>query len=133
MEVTIDHVVLEVRDVPRALAFYREVVGFEPVREQEFLAGDAPFGSARVSEGTIIDFFPQRLWRNQERPENPNHLCFTMAKEQVAALRKRLEAGGVEIIREREGNFGAKGLGNSFYFADPEGIELEAKYHDPSG
>lgn len=133
MEVTIDHVVLEVRDVPRALAFYRDVLGFAPVREEEFLAGDAPFASARVSDATVIDFFPPRLWRDRERPENPNHVCFTMPKGEVAALRKRLGAEGVEIIRERENNFGAKGLGNSIYFGDPEGIELEAKYHEPSG
>lgn len=132
MEISIDHVVLEVRDVPESLAFYEEVLGFEPVRKEEFLAGDAPFASARVNAATIIDFFPSRLWRNAEQPANPNHLCFTMTREATGSLRERLQARGIEILRERENNFGARGLGNSFYFPDPDGIELEAKHHERS-
>ncbi len=133
MKVTMDHVVLEVGDVARSLLFYREVLGFEPVREKAFLAGDVPFGSARVNAGTLIDFFPPRMWRDKEHPSNPNHLCFTMARAETEAIRARLAERGLEIIRERPENFGARGNGNSFYFADPDGIELEAKYHQSRG
>jgi catechol 2,3-dioxygenase-like lactoylglutathione lyase family enzyme len=131
MEATLDHVVLEVSDVAAAAAFYHAVLGFEPVRLREFLAGDAPFASVRVNSGTIIDLFPPKLWGNAELPANPNHLCFTMAKHEVEAIRERLTGRGGEITLERERNFGARGLGHSFYFQDPDGITLEAKFHHP--
>lgn len=131
MKVTLDHVVLEVRDCAAAAGFYGEVLGFAPVRLEEFRQGTAPFASVRVNDGTILDLFPPALWREGARAANPNHLCFTMAKGDALAVRKRLEARGVAITQERPRNFGARGLGHSIYFEDPEGIALEVKFHQP--
>jgi catechol 2,3-dioxygenase-like lactoylglutathione lyase family enzyme len=121
--------VLEVRDVPTSVAFYRSVVGLEPVRLQDYLAGKAPFVSGRVSAETIIDFFPPRLWRETARPQNPNHLCFTLSRQGYRNLKKRLARRRVAIVRRSRRNFGAQGYGISLYFLDPDGLTLEARYY----
>lgn len=46
----LDHVVLWVQDPAVAMDFYTRVVGLQPVRFDEFLTGDAPFPSVRVSD-----------------------------------------------------------------------------------
>jgi len=125
----LDHVVLEVRDVTASLAFYRAVLGLEPVREAEFRAGEAPFASVRVSGETLLDFFPPAMWKNPDAPQNPNHLCITLDQAGVVALRERLEGLKVPIERTLERSFGARGYGVSLYFSDPDGITLEARYY----
>ncbi|MFM2076822.1 MAG: hypothetical protein RJA49_712, partial [Actinomycetota bacterium] len=50
----LDHVVLRVEDMERAVAFY-EGLGLRTVRLEEWRRGEAPFVSMRVDEGTIID------------------------------------------------------------------------------
>ena len=129
MKLALDHVVLEVRDVEATTAFYRELLGLAPVRLAEFRRGKAPFVSGRVTDATVIDFFPPPMWRNRRRAGNPNHLCFTLSRQAVAALRRRLAKRGVPIVRESPRNFGALGWGVSFYFDDPDGVQLEARYY----
>jgi catechol 2,3-dioxygenase-like lactoylglutathione lyase family enzyme len=128
-KVELTHVVLEVRDPEASVEWYDAVLGFAPVRLKEYRAGDAPFLSARVAPGTLLDFFPRNFWRNTRRAENPNHICFTMEQKAVQALRRRLKRKDIPIQRESKRNFGARGYGVSFYFPDPDGIELEAKYY----
>jgi catechol 2,3-dioxygenase-like lactoylglutathione lyase family enzyme len=132
MKLTLDHVVLEVRDVEATAAFYRAVLGLAPVRLKEWRRGAAPFVSGRVSGETVIDFFPPDFWHDKTRARNPNHLCFTLSRQGVAALRKRLQGLGVPIVQESPRNFGARGWGVSLYFEDPDGVRLEARYY-PSG
>lgn len=127
--VCLDHVVLEVRDPERALAFYQGVLGLEPVRAEAFRAGRAPFPSVRVNAQTILDLFPPRLWRSGGAPENPNHLCLTMSQAAVAALRRRLARRAIPIVRRRARNFGAQGWGRSIYIADPDGARIEVRYY----
>ena len=55
MHAKLDHVVFWSDDPLRAVAFYQEVVGLEPVRLEEFRAGQAPFPSLRVSPESVID------------------------------------------------------------------------------
>jgi len=62
-QAVLDHVVLEVVDPGRSLAFYRDLLGFPVVRFEEFREGAAPFPSARVNRRTVLDFFPRRMWR----------------------------------------------------------------------
>lgn len=130
MKLVLDHVVLEVRDVEAAAAFYRDLLGLAPVRLGEWQRGEAPFVSGRVSADTVLDYFPPALWRNRRRAQNPNHLCFTLSRAGVTALRRRLAERGIAIVRESTRNFGARGWGVSLYFRDPDGIELEARFYD---
>jgi catechol 2,3-dioxygenase-like lactoylglutathione lyase family enzyme len=133
VKLALDHVVLEVRDAEAAVAFYRDVLGLAPVRLAEWRRGEAPFPSGRVTGETIIDFFPPDLWRSRRRAANPNHLCFTLSRPAVAALRRRLARRGIPIARESPRNYGALGWGVSLYFHDPDGVQLEARYYPRSG
>lgn len=68
-----DHLVLNVRDVERALEFYCGPLGLEPVRVAEWRAGKVPFPSVRVSPVTIIDLV--------DRPRgesNVDHICLVV-------------------------------------------------------
>lgn len=129
----LDHVVLEVRDPIGSLAFYQAILGTEPVRQAEFAQGDAPFPSARVGQGTIIDLFPPAMWRDRVAPANPNHFCLTTDKATAEAVEQRLAAHEVPIHKRRPRTFGAQGYGTSYYFDDPDGVTIEVRYYPAQG
>jgi glyoxylase I family protein len=124
----LDHVVLETVDPVAAAAFDRRILGFAEVRLREFLAGDAPFPSVRVNSSTVIDVFPRRMWRDS-RAKNPNHLCITVDRPGMAAVKRRLARGGVPITHRDDHNFGARGWGRSIYFNDPDGTSIEVRFY----
>ena len=127
--VHLDHVALEVRDVEASAEFYRKILKFEPVRMKEYRAGDAPFASARINQAVLIDFFPKTMWNNRRKAANPNHICFTFAEKEIAALKRRMARAKVKITRRLPLSYGAQGWGNSIYFADPDGVILEARFY----
>ena len=131
MKTTLDHVVLEVRDVEASVEFYRRLLQFPTVRLEEWRAGEAPFASARVNAHTIVDFFPKKFWQNTRRSANPNHVCFTTDEAGVKALQRRMARAGVKILRRGKRNYGAEGYGSSIYFADPDGVTLEVRFYGP--
>lgn len=133
MKITVDHVVLEVRDVEKSARFYEQLLGFSPVRLAEYSAGSVPFASARVNRETIVDLFPKKMWKSRRRAVNPNHVCFTMDKKQVDALRRRMKKQNVPILRRLDKSFGAQGIARSIYFEDPDGVMLEARYYPGAG
>ena len=133
MKITVDHVVLEVRDVEKSARFYEQLLEFAPVRLAEYLAGGAPFASARVNRETIIDLFPKTMWKSSRRAANPNHVCFTMDKQQVDALKRRMKKQDLPILRRSDKSFGAQGIARSIYFEDPDGVMLEARYYPGAG
>ena len=55
-----DHIVLNVPDINRSLAFYMDVLGLEAERLDEFRRGEVRFPSVRVSADTVIDLFPMK-------------------------------------------------------------------------
>ncbi len=128
VRVEMDHAVLEVQDPATSAAFYEAVLGFAPVRLEEFQAGKAPFVSVRVSRGTVLDLFPPRLWRGPEA-RNPNHLCFALSQGSFHVIERRLAAHGIPITRTADRNFGARGFGRALYFDDPDGVSIEARYY----
>lgn len=136
----IDHVVLWVDDPLRSVAFYRDVVGLEEVRGEEFRKGEAPFPSVRVADDAIVDLVARSmapalgaLSEQEGSAGHPvNHVCLAMGADEVTALRARLEAAEVTIAGEMERSYGARGWGKAFYFHDPDGNVLEARhYPDP--
>jgi len=129
----VDHFVLEVRDPIASSEFYRNILGLRPVRLREYLAGRAPFVSARVTTETIIDFMPPRMWSGK-KATNPAHFCVALSGTRaMRALERRLEAAGVEIVHRAERNFGARGLAGSIYFLDPDGVTVEARSYSARG
>jgi glyoxylase I family protein len=135
----LDHIVLWTRDPRAAMDFYSRVIGLAPVRFSEFGAGEAPFPSVRVCEESIIDLIPvanaastESMSRVAGSAGHPvNHVCLAMSKAEYDALDQRLQAEGVDTSARLSPTFGARGWGpQGYYFADPDGNVLEARYYE---
>ena len=62
--VGLDHLVVNTKDVETAVEFYRDVLGLEILRLEEFREGKVGFVSARISAETIIDIRPDTSGEN---------------------------------------------------------------------
>jgi catechol 2,3-dioxygenase-like lactoylglutathione lyase family enzyme len=137
--VRLDHVVVWTKDPRVAMDFYSRVVGLEPVRFAEFEAGEAPFPSVRICADSIIDLSPlgsagptETLTRVAGSAGHPvNHVCLALSKSEYDALDGRLRAEGVDTSARLNGSYGARGVApQNFYFRDPDGNVVEARYYD---
>ncbi|WP_407689232.1 VOC family protein [Mycobacterium sp. HUMS_1102779] len=135
----LDHVVLWTSNPRVAMEFYSRVVGLEPVRFDEFEAGDAPFPSVRVCEDSIIDLLPvdnvastESLTRvSGSAGHRVNHVCLALSKSEYDALDRRLQAEGVDTGARLDNSYGARGWApQGYYFADPDGNVVEARYYE---
>ncbi|HEY2575353.1 MAG TPA: VOC family protein [Streptosporangiaceae bacterium] len=140
MDAIIDHIVLWVQDPIASLRFYEQTVGFPGVRVEEYKAGEAPFLSVRVSSETIIDLMSyssaagtEKLTRAPGSAAHPvNHLCLALTKPEYDELAIRLEKESVDTHARLHQSFGARGLApETFYFKDPDGNVIEARYYLP--
>lgn len=126
--VDIDHVVLRVRDLKRAVAFYCDVLGCEEVRRVESI------GLYQFRAGAaMIDLVPLdgELGRKggagpQAEGRNLDHFCLRVEPFDAAAIAKHLREHGIECgpVEQR---FGAEGNGPSIYIQDPDGNVVELK------
>ena len=69
----LDHIVLNVADVERSLAFYEGVLGLPAERVEAWRRGELRFPSVRVNEATIIDLVHAPADAGQ-RPVEPRAL-----------------------------------------------------------
>jgi glyoxylase I family protein len=123
----IDHIVLRVQDVRRALEFYRDTLGCKVEREQRAL------GLIQLRAGrSLIDLVtadgPLGGRAVAGVPPGPNveHFCLTIVPFDEGALRAHLAARGVEA-GEGAMRYGAEGEGRSLYIEDPDGNRVELK------
>src|SRR5215472_5813257 len=72
----LDHMVVNTQDLEQALHFYRDVLGLELLRLEEFRAGKVGFVSARVSPETIIDIRP--IPAGERVTPNMDHYCLVL-------------------------------------------------------
>ena len=124
----IDHVVLRVVDLERMLRFYVDVLGCAPERR------DDAIGLVQLRAGrSLVDLVPVDglLGRAGGAPpgaegRNLDHVCFRVDPFDAAAIRRTLEAAGVQAgpVEQR---YGAEGSGPSIYLRDPEGNVVELK------
>jgi len=137
MKCLMDHIVLNVEDDEKMIAFYSEVLQLSTERLGEYRAGDVPFPSLRLNGDTIIDLFPKRLWqkaaRQGEGRENLNHFCIAVSKADWDSLAQRLEASGIPLERGPVRLWGAQGMGTAIYFRDPENNLIEARHYEGAG
>jgi len=124
----IDHVVLRVADLGRALAFYRDMLGC-PVEKRQDEIGLVQLRAGR----SLIDLVPLdgvlgRAGGAAPGAEgrNVDHFCVRVEPFDEAAIRAELRAHGVDAgaIATR---YGAEGDGPSLYIRDPDGNVVELK------
>ena len=115
----IDHVVLRVADLERAIAFYEGVLGAKVERRAE------KFALVQLRAGrSLIDLI--------EAPEkdregaNMDHFALRIEPFDEAAIRAHLETHGIEA-GEVKRRYGAEGDGPSLYIQDPDGNTVELK------
>ncbi len=134
MKCLMDHIVLNVADDEKMIAFYSKVLMFAPERLQEYRAGEVPFPSVRLNSDTVIDLFPKKMWQKNDRVERGqeklNHFCIALSKRMWQSLVERLEANNVDIEDGPVPRWGAHGTGTSIYFRDPERNLIEARYYE---
>ncbi|WP_420960767.1 VOC family protein [Brucella sp. IR073] len=116
---------LYVTDLPRAVAFYRDVLGLELVREPDHRNAFFRCGAGVVllfnADETIKPPAPGALPVPTHGTRGAGHLCFRADRAEIPLWKAHLEASGVEIESEVEWPNGA----HSLYFRDPSGNSLE--------
>jgi len=120
----LDHIVLNVSDVERSLAWYEVMLGLGGVRIDEWRSGDVPFPSVRVSDGCIIDLFASD---DVASGDNLNHFCLVASRADVDAVASDERFTVVDGPGPR---FGARGDGWSIYVSDPDGNTVEIRSYD---
>ena len=115
----IDHVVLNVADVERSVAWYVERLGFEPLRLEEWRRGEVLFASVRLTDTFIIDLFA-----NERTGANVDHLCLVVDPIDLEAL---AASGELDVVSGPSEVFGAQGMGRSVYVRDPDGNVVELR------
>jgi catechol 2,3-dioxygenase-like lactoylglutathione lyase family enzyme len=125
----IDHVVLRVQDLARAVSFYRDVLGCAVARERPTL------GMVHLHAGaSMIDLISvDGALGSRGGPaagaqgRNLDHLCLRIEPFDEAALREHLKMHGVVVDGQVSSNLGAEGDGLSLYLRDPDGNGVELK------
>ena len=134
MECLMDHIVLNMEDDERMIDFYSKVLMLTPERLEEYRSGAVPFPSVRLNSDTIIDLFPKKLWQknvtSEGGREHLNHFCISVREELWRNLLERLRKNSIDIEEGPVPRWGAHGAGTSFYFRDPEGNLIEARYYE---
>jgi len=122
--VELDHVVFRVTDMERSVQWYRDLLGLEVVRLEEWRRGEAPFVSVRVTSDTIID-----LQLGTVDGTNVDHVALVVDDVDLAELAASGRFGDVGAPRRL---FGARGVGMGVYVRDPDGHGIELRtYPDP--
>lgn len=107
----VNHLTLSVHDMEKSFAFYRDVLGFNPVAKWPkgayFLAGD-----------TWVALVLDEKTRGGELPEY-THIAFTIPQADFEPLSKKIRDSGVKVWQDNWTE------GDSIYFLDPNGHKLE--------
>ena len=134
MKCLMDHIVLNVEDEEKMIAFYSNVMMLETERLEEYKQGVVPFPSVRLNTDTIIDLFPKKMWQSDTPPGNGrghlNHFCISLGKEAWEELLDRLKGNDIDIEEGPVARWGAHGTGTSIYFRDPDKNLIEARYYE---
>ena len=115
----LDHVVLRVADIDRAIAFYEAVLGLHVERRL------AEIGLVQLRAGTaMIDLVPRT--EDEDMGRNMDHFAIRIAEMDVPVLTAHLKRHGIDAgdVRRR---YGAEGYGSSIYITDPDGNTVELK------
>ena len=123
---TIDHLILNVNDLPASIEFYVNVLGFK-------LAGeDGPFTVIRVSDDFTLQVAPWGTKGNE-------HYAFAMSRREFDDAFARIKQKGVPYgdsfhsVGNNSGpgnEMGARGNGPTLYLNDPSNHLIEIRTYD---
>jgi glyoxylase I family protein len=120
----LDHVVLRVGDLDRAISFYQKVLGCHVERELQ-----QPRLVQLRAGAQLIDLVPASVSPHEAQDRagrNMDHFAVRVVGFDAAALKAHLQAHGVDPGEVHE-RYGAEGYGPSIYIADPDGNTVELK------
>ena len=126
MTVALDHIILNVNDMPNSIAFYVDILGLQRDADRE------PFSIVRVNSGTTIQLAP---WGTQ----GGEHLAFAMSRAEYDSILARVRSAGIAYgdrfdavgnMREPGEELTARGIGRGMYFFDPNKHLIEIRYYD---
>jgi glyoxylase I family protein len=122
----IDHLVLQVTDVKRSLAFYVDILGMSLERVIE----DMNLYQMRCGRNLIdILAVPEGRALPEVGNRGLDHFCLNFPGG-IDALIDHLKANDVQVVRGPIEVYGAAGYATSVYVQDPDGhmIELKSNY-----
>jgi glyoxylase I family protein len=115
----LDHVVLRVADMDRAISFYEQVLGLHIERRLPEI------GLVQLRAGTaMIDLVPRI--EDEDEGRNMDHYAVRIEDMDVAAITAHLKRHGIDPGEVRR-RYGAEGYGWSIYITDPDGNTVELK------
>lgn len=120
----LDHVVLRVGSLERAIEFYEKVLGLHVERRLE-----QPKLVQLRAGASLIDLVPAPVSPAagaDAAGRNMDHFAVQVAGFDAAALQAHLRRHGVDPGEVRE-RYGAQGYGPSLYISDPDGNTVELK------
>ena len=129
MGIELDHLILAVSDRAKSLEFYTAILG---LRHDGV---DGAFSCLRVTPSFVILIAP---WGTS----GGEHLAFAMSKDEFEATFERIKAAGIEFgdafdsvgnMRGPADESGARGMGKSLYFFDPDEHLVEIRYYEEAG
>jgi glyoxylase I family protein len=116
----LDHVVLRVGNLDRAIEFYEKVLGCHVERTL-----DEPKLVQLRAGASLIDLVPASP-PPQIGARNMDHFAVRVDGFDAAALTRHLRRHGIAVGEVRE-RYGAEGYGPSLYISDPDGNTVELK------
>ncbi|HET9600550.1 MAG TPA: VOC family protein [Acidimicrobiales bacterium] len=132
---SVNHLVLNVRDIEVSHRFYTEVMGFQQCGElthtmtMRFYRGDASrhhdFALVQVNDPEHAP--PPEPWTMEPNAIGVNHIAVAYPdRESFLNQLRHMKANGVEFLVR-----GNHGMTHSAYIADPDGYGLEVLYNLP--
>lgn len=114
-----DHIVIVSPDPEKLVAWYRDELGLEPERLEEWRRKEVLFVSLRVSPTFLID-----ILEGERTGTNIDHVALCAdgvdLDELAASGRFDVEMGPADL-------FGAQGNGRGLYVRDPDGNRVEIR------
>ena len=122
----VHHVALICRDVDRTIRFYQDLVGFPLVEvfENRDYPGSTHFFFDLGHDNLLafFDFPGLDLEPAIEAIGSLQHLAISVERDQFDRIRARLDQNGIEYLGPD------RGVEESLYFKDPDGIQIEITY-----
>ncbi len=116
MAVELNHIIVPSRDKTAASKFLAEILGLDPPRPVSH------FMALQVSNGVTLDY-------DDVADVRPQHCAFLVGDDEFDAIFGRVVAAGVTYFADpshrRPGEINRRNGGRGFYFADPDGHNME--------